>query len=238
MLRSPALAGNVCPRSPLHNKPLPGRPRSISLPATPDIAELPGSLLLENQGFSPGSPVAGSATSQTMKSVRSVNVLSPSLPGPRPGLREPRSGIPQHKKTPSESIAQRRAKARPAQNHSPSSSEGKLTTCSASTVEGLTSSNDSARARAGSDSGRSLRPSPLIVERKNWRASNNEAAVRRNEVRHIIPPPCTVSPARDSVQESVAASTVWVPELLRHCLSATTICLEGFSDPNAESIRI
>ena len=123
-----------------------------------------------------------------MKSVRSVNVLSPSLPGPRPGLREPRSGIPQHKKTPSESIAQRRAKARPAQNHSPSSSEGKLTTCSASTVEGLTSSNDSARARAGSDSGRSLRPSPLIVERKNGRISNNEAAVRRNEVRHIIPP--------------------------------------------------
>ncbi|OCL04720.1 hypothetical protein AOQ84DRAFT_380290 [Glonium stellatum] len=184
MLRSPALAGNVCPRSPLHNKPLPGRPRSISLPTTPVVVELPGSLFLENQGFPPSSPVAGSATRQTMKSVRSVNVLSPSVPGPRPTLRESRSGIPQHRKNSSESIAQRRAKtkSRSAQHHSPSSSEGKLTTCSVSTVEGITSSNDSARARAGSDSGRSLRPSPLIVERKNWRVSSNEAAVRRNEL--------------------------------------------------------
>jgi hypothetical protein len=35
-------------------KPLPSRPRSLSLPSTPDLpAELPGSILLENQGFPP-----------------------------------------------------------------------------------------------------------------------------------------------------------------------------------------
>ncbi|KAF2827319.1 hypothetical protein CC86DRAFT_348672 [Ophiobolus disseminans] len=55
LLRSPApcVVGRPASVS-IHNKPLPGRPRSVSLPSTPDLpAELPGSLLQENQGFPP-----------------------------------------------------------------------------------------------------------------------------------------------------------------------------------------
>ncbi|KAF2242024.1 hypothetical protein BU26DRAFT_163920 [Trematosphaeria pertusa] len=68
MLRSPALSATVCPRSSASiHKPLPSRPRSVSLPSTPDLpAELPGSILLENQGFPSSQPVAGSATRSTM----------------------------------------------------------------------------------------------------------------------------------------------------------------------------
>ncbi|KAH7085521.1 hypothetical protein BKA63DRAFT_499767 [Paraphoma chrysanthemicola] len=54
MLRSPAPFLAACPRSASLLKPLPKRPRSLSLPSTPDSpAELPGSILQENQGFPP-----------------------------------------------------------------------------------------------------------------------------------------------------------------------------------------
>ncbi|KAH7095175.1 hypothetical protein FB567DRAFT_21922 [Paraphoma chrysanthemicola] len=54
MLRSPAPFLAACPRSASLLKPLPQRPRSLSLPSTPDSpAELPGSILQENQGFPP-----------------------------------------------------------------------------------------------------------------------------------------------------------------------------------------
>ncbi|KAF1946752.1 hypothetical protein EJ02DRAFT_393918 [Clathrospora elynae] len=50
-------------------KPLPHRPRSVSAPSTPDLpAELPGSLLLENQGFPPcASPEFTRPTSQILR---------------------------------------------------------------------------------------------------------------------------------------------------------------------------
>lgn len=52
MLRSPALSVGACPRSASVLKPLPTRPRSSSVPSTPDLpVELPGSLLQHNQGF-------------------------------------------------------------------------------------------------------------------------------------------------------------------------------------------
>ncbi|KAF2501443.1 hypothetical protein BU16DRAFT_522417 [Lophium mytilinum] len=185
MLRSPALTGSACPRSPLH-KPLPGRPRSISLPPTPDIVELPGSLLLVNQGFPPASPVAASAASQTMRSVRSANLLSPTLAEYRAPAapRDSRAGIPQHKKSLSEARVQRRSKSRPSLLLSPSSTtESKLTACSASTNGGQSSSNDSARARAGSDSSRSLQPSPMILEKRNGKQKmSNQGPSRHDEM--------------------------------------------------------
>ncbi|KAF2623341.1 hypothetical protein BU25DRAFT_296497, partial [Macroventuria anomochaeta] len=52
MLRSPALSVAACPKSASIHKPLPTRPRSSSVPSTPDLpVELPGSLLQHNQGF-------------------------------------------------------------------------------------------------------------------------------------------------------------------------------------------
>jgi hypothetical protein len=52
MLRSPAPSAATCCISTSIQKPLPSRPRSASVPSTLELpAELPGSLLLENQGF-------------------------------------------------------------------------------------------------------------------------------------------------------------------------------------------
>ncbi|KAF2851212.1 hypothetical protein T440DRAFT_467942 [Plenodomus tracheiphilus IPT5] len=52
MLHSPAPGDAGRARSASIQKPLPSRPRSVSLPTTPELpAELPGSILLENQGY-------------------------------------------------------------------------------------------------------------------------------------------------------------------------------------------
>lgn len=52
ILRSPAPCSATDLRPASVHKPLPGRPRSISLPSIADLpVELPGSILLENQGF-------------------------------------------------------------------------------------------------------------------------------------------------------------------------------------------
>ncbi|XPS68228.1 hypothetical protein M3J07_000513 [Ascochyta lentis] len=52
MLRSPSFGAAAFPRSASVHKPLPTRPRSSSMPSTPDLpVELPGSLLQQNQGF-------------------------------------------------------------------------------------------------------------------------------------------------------------------------------------------
>lgn len=54
ILRSPPPCSATFPRPLSVHKPLPLRPRSTSLPSTPDLpAELPGSILQENQGFPP-----------------------------------------------------------------------------------------------------------------------------------------------------------------------------------------
>jgi len=52
ILRSPAPCSATDPRPTSVYQPLPGRPRSISLPSIADLpVELPGSILQENQGF-------------------------------------------------------------------------------------------------------------------------------------------------------------------------------------------
>ncbi|KAH9879798.1 hypothetical protein J1614_001822 [Plenodomus biglobosus] len=52
ILRSPMLGASSCVGSASIQKPLPSRPRSVSIPTTPELpAELPGSILLENQGY-------------------------------------------------------------------------------------------------------------------------------------------------------------------------------------------
>jgi hypothetical protein len=54
ILRSPAPCSATFPIPASIHKPLPHRPRSASLPSTADLpAELPGSILQENQGFPP-----------------------------------------------------------------------------------------------------------------------------------------------------------------------------------------
>ncbi|KAH6637388.1 hypothetical protein C7974DRAFT_389411 [Boeremia exigua] len=71
MLRSPTLSASACPRSASVHKPLPTRPRSSSLPSTPDLpVELPGSLLQQNQGFpyfDIQDPVPSRPTSQNVR---------------------------------------------------------------------------------------------------------------------------------------------------------------------------
>ncbi|KAH7394030.1 hypothetical protein DE146DRAFT_616609 [Phaeosphaeria sp. MPI-PUGE-AT-0046c] len=52
ILRSPAPCTSAFSRPVSELKPLPSRPRSLSVPSTPELpAELPGSILLDNQGF-------------------------------------------------------------------------------------------------------------------------------------------------------------------------------------------
>ncbi|ORY12729.1 hypothetical protein BCR34DRAFT_288122 [Clohesyomyces aquaticus] len=181
MLRSPALNASACPRSAEIHKPLPGRPRSVSLPTTPVLpAELPGSILLENQGF-PSPPVAGAATRSTMRSVRSGNALSSSAAGPKTPSRS-HAGMPQHKKSFSETNIHRRSKSKPNLLISPSSTDSKLTTCSVSTNGGQTSGTDSTRARVGDE--KQLQPAPLIIEGKPWsknKGNKAEGSNRRDE---------------------------------------------------------
>ncbi|KAF2470306.1 uncharacterized protein BDR25DRAFT_343082 [Lindgomyces ingoldianus] len=179
MLRSPALSATACPRSAEIHKPLPSRPRSISLPSTPELpVELPGSILLENQGF-PSPPVAGAATRSTMRSVRSGNSLSSSAAGPKTPSKA-HAGVPRHKKSLSETNIQRRSKSKPNLLTSPSSTDSKLTTCSVSSNGGQTSSNDSTRARVGEDV--QLQPAPLIIEGKPWTKTRGEASNHRDEL--------------------------------------------------------
>ena len=178
MLRSPALSATACPRSSSIHKPLPtvpGRPRSVSLPSTPDLpAELPGSLLLENQGY-PDPPVAGPADRSTMRSVRSGTSLRTSVP-PRPTP----SKVPQHKTSLSEANLKRRSRSRPSLL-SPSSTDSRLTTCSVSSTNGGPSSSaESTKARVGAD--RLQQPSPLALEGQPWTRNSGESSIRRDEV--------------------------------------------------------
>lgn len=72
MLRSPGLGGVVTLKSPSIQKPLPGRTRSTSALSSPELpAELPGSLLLHNQGFPcPSSPSTAPSSRPTSWIVR------------------------------------------------------------------------------------------------------------------------------------------------------------------------
>ncbi|CAO2656324.1 Nn.00g051270.m01.CDS01 [Neocucurbitaria sp. VM-36] len=72
ILRSPAPSAAACTGTASLQKPLPSRPRSISAPSTPDLpAELPGSLLQDNQGFpSRSSPINAVPTRPISQTIR------------------------------------------------------------------------------------------------------------------------------------------------------------------------
>ncbi|KAF2730438.1 hypothetical protein EJ04DRAFT_579840 [Polyplosphaeria fusca] len=197
MLRSPCVSATTCPKCAEIHKPLPSRPRSASLPSSPNVpVELPGSILLENQGF-PSPPVAGAATRDTMRSVRSGNSLS-SIAAAKPSP----SKVPQHKKSLSEVSAQRRSKSRPSLV-SPSSTDSKLTTCSVSSNGGHTSGADSTRARVGADK---LQPSPVIVEGQPWRKSGDSSG-RRDDMNTGAPTTPTAPRTKqvDELKSTIAA---------------------------------
>lgn len=157
MLRSPGLTATVCGRAAEIHKPLPSRPRSVSLPPTP--VELPGSILLENQGF-PVSSAVGPFPHRptTMRTARSGTSLSSAARS------TPQRG-PQHRKSMSEVGLQRRTKSRPKLNVSPSSTDNKLATCPESTVGEQAKRREPAKTR-GEVEKTALEPSPLIVEAK------------------------------------------------------------------------
>ncbi|KAF2870981.1 hypothetical protein BDV95DRAFT_573005 [Massariosphaeria phaeospora] len=208
LLRSPPSSATVCPGSASIHKPLPSRPRSMSLPSTPDLPaelpgsllledqELPGSILLENQGL-PLSPGPGSATRDTMRPVRSGNSLS---------LSSNFAAKPQHKKSLSETSLQRarQSKSRPNLITSPSSTDSKLTACSMSTNGGQTSSNDSTKTRVGAD--KLLQPSPLIVESQSWRRSGGERSNRQDETSSPATPTPTTTRSKQ-IEELKATIT-------------------------------
>lgn len=155
MLRSPGLTATVCGRRSAEiHKPLPSRPRSVSLPPTP--VELPGSILLENQGF-PVSSAVGPHPHRptTMRTARSGTSLS-SAARPTP------SRGPQHRKSMSEVGLQRRTKSRPKLNPSPSSTDIKLSTCPESAVGEPKQRQEPAKKRDEVEK-KPLEPSPLIV---------------------------------------------------------------------------
>jgi hypothetical protein len=82
ILRSPAPCSATFPRPASIHKPLPLRPRSASLPSTADLpAELPGSILQENQGFppevTPGDLVTARPVSQNIRRSTQPIVRSP-----------------------------------------------------------------------------------------------------------------------------------------------------------------
>ncbi|KAF1956529.1 hypothetical protein CC80DRAFT_59693 [Byssothecium circinans] len=156
------------------HKPLPSRPRSVSLPSTPNLpVELPGSILLENQGFPSPPPVAGpiSATFGTMRSVRSGSALNTSArPSP--------SKVPHHKKSLSEASLKGHAKSRNSLL-TLQSNDSRLTTCSEkNTNGGPTSSSDSIKASIGLEA---LQPSPLIVAGRPRKRNRAETTGCRRE---------------------------------------------------------
>lgn len=205
MLRSPALSAGVCPRSAEIHKPLPSRPRSISMPSTPEPpVELPGSILLENQGF-PSPFVADTATrgATTMKTARSGTSLNSSAAAVKPVP----SRVPQHKKSLSEAGLYRRSKSKPNLITSPSSTDSKLTACSVSTNGGHTSSNDSTKARVGAE--KLLEPSPVILEGKQ---PNGDRLERRDEASTTRD-----SPAHYPFDESPAFLVVHTCHPFAHC---------------------
>lgn len=222
MLRSPAPSAAACTGTLPLQKPLPSRPRSISAPSTPDLpAELPGSLLQDNQGFPasssaicavPSRPTSQtirrvthppdkafedeggpldllnlvpeplthvksvpnmSARHSTMRSVRSGNALNSSV------VAKPSPLKVQHKKSLSDTSSRRYLK--PNQVNSPTSTSGKLTTCSVST-SGDSSDNTN---KAHTSATQVLQPSPLIVEGDSRKHDREERKLVRNEVSAI-----------------------------------------------------
>ncbi|CAI6338959.1 unnamed protein product [Periconia digitata] len=229
-LRSPITSPTVYPRSSaLLDKPLPSQPRSQSLPSTPEPVELPGSILLENQGF-PSPPLAtGWATSRTMRSVRSVNSVGPTArPGP--------PNRPRHMKSLSETTVQPERLKMHSNPVTPSSSTGrstdsKLPTCSESTIEDYNSSSDTVKAHVGLDA--LLRPSPLMIGGKGRRMSG-EGASGNDRFRRGSSNPQD-SPARTKQIEELK-STITAQDQTISTLQAQFASLRGSHEAHVASL--
>ncbi|KAF2444052.1 hypothetical protein P171DRAFT_473245 [Karstenula rhodostoma CBS 690.94] len=127
-----------------------------SLPPSPALpAELPGSILLDNQGYSapatpPPEPDAESVHSSAVTSVRSMFSLSSGNAKTGP------SKVSQHRKSAND--LQKQSKARPSLIASPSSTDSRITTLSTLSSDNASSAN-STKTRTGPDT---------IVEGKQW----------------------------------------------------------------------
>lgn len=125
-----------------------------SFPPSPALpAELPGSILLDNQGYSapPTPPLdAESVPTSAVTSVRSMFSLSSGNTKTGP------SKVPQHRKSAND--LQKRSKSRPSLLASPSSTDSRFTTCSAVSGDNASSAN-STKTRIGPET---------IVEGKQW----------------------------------------------------------------------
>ncbi|KAH3906473.1 hypothetical protein HBH56_204410 [Parastagonospora nodorum] len=234
ILRSPAPCSATDLRPASVHKPLPGRPRSISLPTIADLpAELPGSILQENQGFpsdvvlettSIGCPnyqnirrstlsvlsdfedaeefsallklfpeplhdtnVPSFTPRSEMRSAHSEKALSPSL------MSQPKPLRIQHNRSVSETTSHRRSRS-------------ELVASSVSTDVSLPESgrgtNPFARTRVGT--GKTLQPSPFILEGQTW--DNEQQERRRSELEPAsTPTPSTTrSKQLEELQRTVA----------------------------------
>lgn len=182
MLKSPVLASFH--RRSILDKPLPGRPRSYTAPPTPTIAELPGSILLENQGFPRILELSTSFDDLNMRRARGERAegLAPDRPFTSP--REMPARRPTHKKSLSENASKGNRQARSTMNSPTWSKDSNLSLCSQSTNP-MSSSFDSVKAKVDSESTRSLlQPSPLIIERKHTNRSSLQTllSISDNEV--------------------------------------------------------
>jgi hypothetical protein len=205
ILRSSAPCSATGPRPTSVYQPLPGRPRSVSLPSIADLpVELPGSILQENQGFpsdlvpettpigrphsqnirrsthpsvsdldaeefsallklfpepAHGTIVPGSTPQSEMRSVHSEKASSPSF------MSQPKPLRIQHKRSVSEKASRRRSRS-------------ELVPWSVSMHVSLPESGcgTSRSARTRVATGKTLQPSPSILEGQTW---DNEYQKRR-----------------------------------------------------------
>ncbi|KAJ4291157.1 hypothetical protein N0V90_010355 [Kalmusia sp. IMI 367209] len=156
---SSGLSPTACIKS--SDKPLPAPFSKYSLPPSPALpAELPGSILLDNQGYPatpPPEPDAESIPNSAITSVRSMYSLS-AKPSP--------SKVPQHRKSANDLGQQRRSKSRPSLLASPSSTDSRITTCSTISNDNASSVN-STKARVGPET--LLQPAQSTMEESSVR---------------------------------------------------------------------
>lgn len=180
MLRSPVLT--AYPRSPLH-KALPGRPRSHTTPSTPMVAELPGSILLENQGFPNPRIRAPSELPSGADNERQHGMLGPTLQRPPITRRDRCSTVPQHRRSRSErnlaptTVLSTSPHPSPAHTHRSDTSRF---------VGGEGSSFDTVTLPSESNSGSSILLSPMML-RSSPATSRTVSAdsVPKSEVSHF-----------------------------------------------------
>jgi hypothetical protein len=212
LLRSPAPCVDEHPKRASIHKPIPGRPRSISLPPTP--VELPGSILLENYGF-PACAAVGEPPRPVSQNIRrSTHPFSNdpddgedfqellnhfpepfgqsnSVPDLKEDCREMRtarsgnalhSNVTQVQHKKSLSDTGSRRRSRPNLTASPLHAEGDGTGSSSLTPK----ENNHTSARTHSGAYRLLQPSPSIREGQNRDSNSRQPGTHLNAVSTIV----------------------------------------------------